>query len=377
MWMKCATPLVLVALLAPMVRAQIPGAAPAAPAAAPGAVAPAAAPAAPFGPFAGICAGLAVCKAKCCASPLGGFINNAFAPVRVLSGGILGNCCPLLPTAADLAAPSDSPAGAAAQIKADEAGAKIRRANVRYLGTVDCRYWPEATLALIGALRADRNECVRLEAAFALSRGCCCNKATIQALNLTVTGSDEDGKPPEVSDRVRAVAHMALLNCLSHFPVEPLIVVTPDNGKGGKEGTEKEPVKPPPNGPPTVLPPVAKAGPTTVLAYYQQIDRLPTAQVVANARRALDKMSKSGTKTLPTPSGDGSVLGVIQSVFNTGPTPSNGAIGGERATAGLAWLDEHQVNPPMGLNPMAARTVTIIRPAAAMVPQYSEPLTPR
>ena len=37
-------------------------------------------------------------------------------------------------------------------IQADEAGAKAHRANVRYLGTVDCRYWPEATEGLINAL---------------------------------------------------------------------------------------------------------------------------------------------------------------------------------------------------------------------------------
>src|SRR5256885_11485017 len=31
----------------------------------------------------------------------------------------------------------------AAKIKADEAGANARRAAVRYLGTVDCHYYPE------------------------------------------------------------------------------------------------------------------------------------------------------------------------------------------------------------------------------------------
>src|SRR5262249_53825978 len=124
-----------------------------------------------------------------------------------------------------------------AQIKADEAAAKKRRAAVRYLGTVDCNYWPEAQEALINALRADRNECVRLEAAWALGRGCCCNNATMQALKLTVEGSTEDGNPAEDSERVRAAAHFALEHCLaSHVEVEKLSPVppgtTPDKGSG-------------------------------------------------------------------------------------------------------------------------------------------------
>ena len=41
-------------------------------------------------------------------------MSNSMAPVRVLSGGILGNCCPTGPTAAQLAAPADSADGAAA-----------------------------------------------------------------------------------------------------------------------------------------------------------------------------------------------------------------------------------------------------------------------
>src|SRR5262249_41863214 len=109
--------------------------------------------------------------------------------------------------------PPGSSQGAAALIKRDEADAKARRAAVRYLGTVDCNYWPEAIEALTKSLRRDPNECVRFEAALALRNGCCCNKKTIKALEMCVTGSNKDENPPERSDRVRAAAADALARC--------------------------------------------------------------------------------------------------------------------------------------------------------------------
>src|SRR5205823_14946141 len=131
-----------------------------------------------------------------------------------ITGVIIVPCCPTF-IPADLLMPPDGAEGAAARIKADEAGAKKRRAAVRYLGTVDCNYWPEAQEALINSLRADRNECVRLEAAWALGRGCCCTRKTLEALALTVSGSERDGNPIERSDRVRAAAQGSLDHCLS------------------------------------------------------------------------------------------------------------------------------------------------------------------
>src|SRR5262249_26693728 len=145
-----------------------------------------------------------------CATPLGGLFNNSLKPISALSGGMIGEFCPIGPSAADLAKPPDSAEGAAAQIKLAEAQAKARRAAVRYLGTVDCHWFPEAEAGLINALRGDTNECVRLEAALALGSGCCCNKKTIAALNMTVSGSNKDGKPSENSERVKAAAAYAL-----------------------------------------------------------------------------------------------------------------------------------------------------------------------
>src|SRR2546425_250805 len=87
---------------------------------------------------------------------------------------------PPAPTAMSCVSPAEA---AAAKIRADEAGAKARRTAVKYLATVDCHYYPEAEAALIAALRADRNECVRLEAALALGGGCCCTRNAAQALH--------------------------------------------------------------------------------------------------------------------------------------------------------------------------------------------------
>src|SRR5262249_38020182 len=213
-WTKFCTGLALVAGLTPVVRAHVPGAAPA-----PAGGVAAAGTAAPAGPTT-IWAKLGLsfeakdkCKARFCASPIGKMAQQMLKPVNAFAGGMF-DCCPVV-SPADLAKPSDSAEGAAAQIKKDEAEAKARRAAVRYLGTVDCVHWPEPQDGLINGLRADRNECVRLEAAFALGRGCCCNRKTIEAMRLTVEGSDADGNPPENSERVRAAAAAALNHCLA------------------------------------------------------------------------------------------------------------------------------------------------------------------
>ena len=101
---------------------------------------------------------------------------------------------------------------------------------MRYLGTVDCKRFPEAEAALINALRADTNECVRFEAALALSRSCCCTKKVLEALVITVSGR-RSNDPAETSERVKAVAAVALQHCLLCY-------------------TEVEAVKPPEPGPP-------------------------------------------------------------------------------------------------------------------------------
>ena len=125
----------------------------------------------------------AACRAKICNCKLGQLFNNMLQPAGALTGGIVGPFCPSI-NAADLAKPPDSAEGAAARVKLDEADAENRRAAIRYMAGADCHYWPEVTEALIGSLRADLNECVRLDAALALGRGCCCNRATMRALTM-------------------------------------------------------------------------------------------------------------------------------------------------------------------------------------------------
>src|SRR5439155_7473500 len=134
--------------------------------------------------------------------------------------GLIPPICPEVPSDADLKKLLDPDSTAseaektAAKIKADEAKAAQRRVAIRYLGTVDCHYYPEAEDALISGLRGDRNECVRFEAALALSKGCCCTKKTVEKLLLVVNGEDSDGNPSETSERVKGMAMVALQRCM-------------------------------------------------------------------------------------------------------------------------------------------------------------------
>src|SRR5439155_21995997 len=123
----------------------------------------------------------------------------------------------------------------AAQIKKSEAQAKARKAAVRYLGTVDCHWFPEAEAGLVNALRGDTNECVRFEAAISLGHGCCCTKKTIAALSMTVSGGNKDGKPSENSERVKAAAMYALQHCLACYCEEVPVETEPP----------KTPIEPP------------------------------------------------------------------------------------------------------------------------------------
>ena len=103
----------------------------------------------------------------------------------------------------------------AAKIKLDEAQARARRAAVKYLATVDCNYYPEAEAGLVAALRADRSESVRYEAAVALGTCRGLTMKIVEALNLTVLGFDLDGNPPETSERVRVAARNSLNRSLT------------------------------------------------------------------------------------------------------------------------------------------------------------------
>lgn len=218
---------------ATLLHAQLPGTVPPGSVAAAQQAAPAAAGAADVGFFGKCYQACEDCKRKLCSMPLGTMLNSMTQPMSAMSGGIIPNFCPTTPSAEDLAKPGVE--GASAQAKKDAAEAKARRASVRYLGTLDCRYYPEAEGALIAALRTDGVECVRFEAALVLGKGCCCSKKVIEALTHAVSCSEKDGNPAERSDRVRFAACLALERCLACYsePVEP----KEDDGKAKEKNT--------------------------------------------------------------------------------------------------------------------------------------------
>lgn len=120
---------------------------------------------------------------------------------------------------------------AAAKIKIDEAQGRARRAAVKYLGTIDCHYYPEVEIGLVAALRADRVESVRYEAALALGSGRGLTFKMLEALNMTALGVELDGNPAETSDRVRCAARLSLYRCACRglcLPPEPLAAPAPE-----------------------------------------------------------------------------------------------------------------------------------------------------
>jgi hypothetical protein len=160
-------------------------------------------------------------------APLGQLVQYVTAPWRLVFGWHRqpAETSPAIPTLEDIAKMTPgtiSPAqSTAAKIKAEEDSAAARRAAVRYLGAVDYHYYPEAERALIAALRADRNEWVRMEAAIALGNGSCATRRTAEALNLVLIGSDQDGNPAETSARVKAAALTALQQCQARGAAAP------------------------------------------------------------------------------------------------------------------------------------------------------------
>jgi len=150
------------------------------------------------------------CRTLWCQSFFGQLSSSAMGPISGLSGGLIQNCCVANAIQLGLRMPADSAQGAAAVIMLDQANVEARRKAVRYLGTVDCNWWPEAESALCDALLKDRSECVRWEAALALQKGCCCTQKVLEALTTCISGN---GKPPENSERVKAAAIGALSHC--------------------------------------------------------------------------------------------------------------------------------------------------------------------
>ena len=161
------------------------------------------------------------CKARFCQSTFGQLAHSLLAPLRMATGNLLPGCNSAEVVSRDdvarmLADGSYSLAEInATKIKLDEAHANSRRAAVRYLATVDCHYYPEAEMGLIAALRADRSECVRFEAALVLGNYACPTRRIADALRMSANGEEGDGNPSETSGRVRSAAQSALNRCMA------------------------------------------------------------------------------------------------------------------------------------------------------------------
>ena len=307
----------------------------------------------------------AACKAKFCASQFGRLINNSLAPASVFTGSVIPQCCPLIDPA-NLAQPPDSALGAAAQIQKDTAEAAARRAAIRYMSTVDCNWWPEASAALINSLRADKNECVRLEAALALQRGCCCNRDTVKALVNTLSVFPDDGNPGEDSPRVRAAATGALQHCLACYvaiaPPPPLPPPTPlappkeELPPGERSPVKVLPLVPAPPAVPTPVPPgmAPVAGAQRFVrpaTYHAPVQERTMEQVVQEARLVLQQtvqqqaLQQRRIAVGSYQSGGRCLFGVIENALHP-PTPQPAKSARLTSPPQAAALQQNTVEPP-------------------------------
>ncbi len=311
-------------------------------------------------------------------TPLGQLRERIREPLTKLTGGIIPPFAPKIPSVAELKDPGA--VGAAAKAKLDRAGAEERVKAIKYLGTLDCHYWPEAEEALIGALRADRNECVRYEAATALLHGCCCTCKVTVALSIAVSCSEADGNPSERSARVRAVAAHALDRCLASAccaPELPPLVPELDkkdadkkDGKGPVEGGDKAKDKDDDKA-------AGKARPGDAdypKQYYAAAARMPRAKVTAMGRRALELGAQFGYD-FSTPINDSDYVAAGLPVA-TSATPTGASPQPTTLLELLAWNDsgaaigQPVLAPPTVVvqRPTPTPTATPVRTALAAVP---------
>ncbi|HET6576654.1 MAG TPA: HEAT repeat domain-containing protein [Fimbriiglobus sp.] len=270
-------------------------------------------------------------------TPLGQLRQRIQAPLSKLTRGLIPPFPPQTPTLAELQAPG--PVGAAAKAKLDRMGAKDRIEAVQYLGTLDCHYWPEAEDALVAALRVDRNEWVRLEAAKTLLNGCCCTKKTITALTMAATCSNADGNPAEKSPRVVAAAQEALAKCLRAVCSTPAIMEAPVSPEPIPEGPREVPKETPANGTTTAAA-WSKPGPAgeekssgglaarhvarpTGKEYYDRIDQRPWPQIVAFARDGLANAPRVPARFARSAGTDGDEMSEVQAAHARADRPAN------------------------------------------------------
>ncbi len=236
----------------------------------------------------------AQCKDAFCKSGIGKMMSSAAAPMSAFTGGLTQDRC--IQNAIDQALKNDpegdTAEGAAAQIKKSEAGAKARRAAVRFLGTVDCSRFTQAIAVLKNSLLEDPNECVRYEAALALQSGCCCNPEIVKALTDCISGKS---RVVEKSERVKEAAAVALSKCQIAEPVGPAI-----------EELRKDEIQ--------------KKVHLTPQDYYKHVAELPPEQIRAEARQVLAEVQSKQQATAAVsgrtaPARPTSVAGILANAF--------------------------------------------------------------
>ena len=306
-----------------------------------------------------------------CNSPIGQMLGGMAGPASTMSGGLLPNCCQQTSLANDLKKSADSPDGMAARAKKDAEECKGRRAAVRYLGTLDCNYWPDAVDVLITSLRMDRSECVRFEAALALQNGCCCNAKIVKALTISVTGGTDDGFPAEHSDRVRAAAADALSHCV-------LPAAAPQK-EGDKE--QRNVFAP--------IPPV----PTDPTAYYKAVSQQVSREdAVENARAVLAQMQTTGrTPAVVYPISNqqrrpGSVADIFSNAFmrESRPVVASAAPAPAKAQAPYSQTSGAMPGTPIGISntndrlPVSSNSAPVVStPTTGSQTSASQPSAPR
>ncbi|QDV23718.1 hypothetical protein [Aureliella helgolandensis] len=265
--------------------------------------------------FQHVSAAHAQCKAKLRASPLGKLIAGLRKPLSSLTGGLVP--AEATPNAAQLSKPG--PQGVAAKIKKDQLEAPQRMAAIQELGKVDCHWYPEASVQLALALRADRSECVRFEAAKILSRCSCCTPQVVQALRTCVDGSDRDGNPGELSLRIRNQAAMALASCLGRTdasdaaegqPMRPEYPILGDqvsshSAPSFESSTEYRVVAASAveaAAPPRTIPLIADTQSSVTTVTPQQELSLSNSEIL-QARRTLEQFRQSQLPNITTPEG--------------------------------------------------------------------------
>jgi hypothetical protein len=233
--------------------------------------------------------------------------------------------------------------GAADLAKRNATASAERIAAVKYLGTLDCRYLPEAEAALIAALRADGQEAVRFEAATVLARGCCCTPKVMETLVLTISGSERDGHPAEKSARVRLAAARALEKCLAvNAPAED--GVPPAAGKPGPKVVEH---------------PRVESGP---IVTDMAAPKWPDLKLIEASNQTLVEFR---AKAEPAPVPKSAPIAAHAPVVKSAPVEAPAAVE-------VAPMPTAVVPPPVKLTPVVVPPPKV-EPAAAPVPEIKLP----